>query len=92
MSDWLHYLSDENFDCWGGQRKITQKSKFAPKATYRAGQPRQKSREQKKVNFLVSNKKCKCCESVKRTMGKWGRTKQNKTVKEGKEGKSNEIK
>lgn len=48
------------------------------------GSPDKRAQARKKVNFVVSNKKCKCCESVKRTMGKWGRTKQNKTVKERK--------
>lgn len=73
------------FWLWGRPKKNYAEIKICPEGHLqsRAAQTKE-PRPEKKVNFVVSNKKCKCCESVKRTMGKWGRTKQNKTVKERK--------
>lgn len=55
---------------------------------------RQKTQDQlkKKVNFVVSYKKCKCCEFVKWTMGKWGRISRGKQSERKKLKKENQMK
>lgn len=81
----------------GGQRGRLKKNyaeiKIYPEGHLQSGRPdKRPETSRKKVNFVVSNKKCKCCESVKRTMGKWDWLSQgkqskatwNKTVKERK--------
>lgn len=103
MSDWLHYLSGLNFDCRllgqgrgkeGSLKKNYAEIKIYPEGHLQsgAGQTKDPRPAKKKVNFVVSYKKCKCCEFVKWTMGKWGRISRGKKSERKKLKKENQMK
>lgn len=56
MSDWLHYLSDENFDCGEAKEKLRRNQNLPRRPLTEPGSPDKRAENKKRSIFLYQIK------------------------------------